>query len=180
MKLQKQLLHKPTKYFVLFVYLIIIVNSAKGQNKVITMENTECNIKAMIFDKDKEFFIDYLFSVDSIYTDQFLLEKKQKKINNLSGETSNMIINSYRLVNDSIIDIGITDSTVYIDISGKNFTINLKPNTIITFLGYQINPNVIEPIFSIKNENCIVYFGIIYKKGVKKVRITQYDIITKY
>lgn len=153
--------------------LIIAPILANGQKQIKKMENTKCNLKSLLCNNGKPFFIDYLFSIDSILSDQSQLRTDPKSQIQNNGFT--MEIKSYQLSNDSIIEVGITDSNLFIKVLNKSVVLNFIEKVNIKFVGYKFQSNFMQPFFFLTKDGCSLYFSYIYYPELGKNRLTEYD-----
>ena len=174
MKKLKRYLHNTTQIFVTLA-LFTLPMLVYGQKQIKKMETTKCHLKSLLPNNGKSFFIDYLFSVDSILTDQKLLKTYTKRLNENEGFAVQSTITLFQLSNDSVIEIGITDSTLFVNMLNKSLVLNFTENVNIKFIGYKFQSNFMQPFFCLNKDNCSLYFSYIYYPELGRMRLTEYD-----
>ncbi len=123
--------------FILFIFGLQII--ANGQNQSIKLETSQCNLKDLLCN-DSLFRIRYLWSIRDMCTDQRLLETYTKQQIENRYSSTEMTFSSYKLFNDSAVDIGISDSTLVVSMSmfDNSFVINFTKRVHVDFIGYQV------------------------------------------
>lgn len=174
MKRLKQYLHNTSQNFVIIALFTLPV-LAYGQKQIKKMETTKCHLKNLLCNNGKPFFIDYLFSIDSIFIDQKQLRTYPQRVIKNEGITIKTTITSYQLRNDSVIDIGITDSILFISVLNKSLVLNFAEKVNIKFIGYKFQSNFMQPFFCLNKDGCSLYFSYIYYPELGKIRLTEYD-----
>jgi hypothetical protein len=123
--------------FILFIFGLQII--ANGQNQSIKLETSQCNLIDLLCN-DSLFRIRYLWSIRDMCTDQRLLETYTKQQIENRYSSTEMTFSSYKLFNDSAVDIGISDSTLVVSMSmfDNSFVINFTKRVHVDFIGYQV------------------------------------------
>ena len=110
-------------------------------------------------------------------TDQRLLETYTKQQIENRYSSTEMTFSSYKLFNDSAVDIGISDSALVVSMSmfDTSFVINFTKRVDVDFIGYQIYSNSVSLYFYLNVGSCKLYFKHWYDMEFKQHIITEFD-----
>ena len=160
--------------FMLFIFGLPII--ANGQNQSIKLETSQCNLIDLLCN-DSLFRIHYLWSIRDMCTDQRLLETYTKQQIENRYSSTEMTFSSYKLFNDSAVDIGISDSALVVSMSmfDNSFVINFTKRVDVDFIGYQIYSNSVSLYFYLNVGSCKLYFKHSYDMDFKQHTITEFD-----
>jgi len=156
---------------ILMFGLPIIANGQNHSNKVKT---SKCHLKDLLCNNSL-FRIDDLFSIGDMSTDHRQFETYTKKQIENKKSATDMTFTSYRLHNNSAVDIGITDSALVVSIFDSSFVVNFVKKVNINFIGYKIYPSCVKLYFYLNEGSCNLYFSYAYFMELKQHKLTEYD-----
>lgn len=160
---------------IIMAFFLSIKSSAQKIVDIRSVKNADCELKKLLHNNGKGFFIDYLFSADKVLKDYEILGSILKSVNDEKRGQLKLSMVPYRLNNDSILNIGIDDTTLFIEINGQKTLINFREKVHVNLIGYKSKNNFIQPFFNLKIKNCTLYFSIVYNTKSDKIRITEYE-----
>ncbi len=165
---------KSIRLFILFVFGLPII--ANGQNHLDKGKTSNCHLKDLLCD-DSLFRIRYLWSIRDMCKDQRLLETYTKQQIENRYSSTEMTFSTYKLFNDSAVDIGISDSALVVSMSmfDNSFVINFTKRVDVDFIGYQIYSNSVSLYFYMNVGSCKLYFKHWYDMEFKQHTVTEFD-----
>jgi hypothetical protein len=145
---------------------------ASGQNHYNKVNTINCHVKDLLCNNILLF---RMFNISNISTDHEQIETYfQKQIEN-NKSAADMTFTSYRLHNNSVIDIGIADSTLVVSMIDSSFCLFFVKKVNINFIGYMIYPSSVKLFFYLNDGGCNLYFSHTYSMEFKQQSITEYD-----
>ena len=166
-------MHNFRRLMLLIFGLPIIAN---GQTQSIKLETSQCNLKDLLRN-DSLFRIRYLWSIRDICKDQRTLETYAKKQIENKYSSTEMTFTSYKLFNDSAVDIGISDSALVVSMSmfDSSFVVNFTKSVDVDFIGYQIYSSSVSLYFYLNAGSCKLYFKHSFDMEFKQHTLTEFD-----
>ena len=146
---------------------------ANGQNHSNKVKTSECHLKDLLCNN---ILLIRMFSIGDMSTDHRQFESYTKKQIENKKSATDMTFTSYRLNNNSVVDIGIADSALVVSMFDSSFCLIFVKKVNINFIGYKIYPSCVKLFFYLNEGSCNLYFSHTYLMEFKEQSITEYDL----